>query len=234
MSEDGFHEIQLNGKQLIFLFMAAAVVAVVVFLSGVMVGRGVRVEKAAAALSDTAPDSSAPVAAATGGAAAPAAAGTPGASGAATPPATPPPPVHDELSYYDRLEKPAAAVAEKTPEPTPPPAQTAPAPAAEPAKPAPEPAKSTQKPEPAAASAPQAGSTGYSVQVIAMRERSSSEAIAKRLVGKGYNAYVLDPAPGSRSTLYRVRVGPYKTRREAEDARARLEKEERFKPSITR
>ncbi len=148
MSEDGFHEIQLNGKQLIFLFMAAAVVAVVVFLSGVMVGRGVRVEKAAAALSDTASDSAALVAAATGGAVAPAAAGTPGASGAAAPPATPPPPVHDELSYYDRLEKPAAAVAEKTPEPTPPPAQTAPVPVAEPAKPAPEPAKTAQKPEP--------------------------------------------------------------------------------------
>lgn len=226
MSEDGFHEIQLNGKQLIFLFMAAAVVAVVVFLSGVMVGRGVRVEKAAVALGDIPPDTAAPAATAPGGAAAPA---------SATPPATPPPPVHDELSYYDRLEKPAAGAAEKSPEPAPPPpAQAAPAPVAESSKPAPAPAKAVQKPEPAAASAPQAGSTGYSVQVIAMRERSSSETIAKRLAGKGYNAYVLDPAPGSRSTLYRVRVGPYKTRREAEDAKARLEKEERFKPSITR
>jgi hypothetical protein len=41
MSDDGFHEIQLNGKQLVFLFMAATVVAVVIFLCGVMVGRGV-------------------------------------------------------------------------------------------------------------------------------------------------------------------------------------------------
>ena len=41
-TEDGFHEIQLNGKQLIFLFMAATVVSVVIFLCGVMVGRGVR------------------------------------------------------------------------------------------------------------------------------------------------------------------------------------------------
>lgn len=234
MSEDGFHEIQLNGKQLIFLFMAAAVVAVVVFLSGVMVGRGVRVEKAAAALSDIAPDAAAPAAAATGGAAAPATSGAPGAT-AAAPPATPPPPVHDELSYYDRLEKPAAAAPGKPPEPAPPaPEQAAEAPVAGSSQPAPEPAKTAQKPEPASASAPPAGSAGYSVQVIAMRERSSSEAIAKRLAGKGYSAYVLDPTPGSRSTLYRVRVGPYKTRREAEDAKARLEKEERFKPSITR
>src|SRR6187401_605355 len=42
MSDEGFHEIQLNGKQLIFLFMAATVVSVVIFLCGVMVGRGVR------------------------------------------------------------------------------------------------------------------------------------------------------------------------------------------------
>ncbi len=41
MQDDAFHEIQLNGKQLVFLFMAATVVAVVVFLCGVMVGRGV-------------------------------------------------------------------------------------------------------------------------------------------------------------------------------------------------
>ena len=41
MRDAGFHEIQLNGKQLVFLFMAATVVAVVIFLCGVMVGRGV-------------------------------------------------------------------------------------------------------------------------------------------------------------------------------------------------
>src|SRR5438552_8002114 len=44
--DDGFHEIQLNGKQLVFLFMAATVVSVVIFLCGVLVGRGVRAERA--------------------------------------------------------------------------------------------------------------------------------------------------------------------------------------------
>ena len=43
--DDGFHEIQLNGKQLVFLFMAVTVVSVVIFLSGVLVGRGVRLDK---------------------------------------------------------------------------------------------------------------------------------------------------------------------------------------------
>src|SRR5919109_5583910 len=47
MAHEAFHEIQLNGKQLVFLFMAATVVAVVIFLCGVMVGRGVRPQRTA-------------------------------------------------------------------------------------------------------------------------------------------------------------------------------------------
>ena len=42
MPDQEVHEIQLNGKQLVFMFMAATVVSVVIFLCGVMVGRGVR------------------------------------------------------------------------------------------------------------------------------------------------------------------------------------------------
>src|SRR5882724_13185024 len=45
MADEGLHEIQLNGKQLVFLFMASTVVAVVIFLCGVMVGRGVRTQR---------------------------------------------------------------------------------------------------------------------------------------------------------------------------------------------
>jgi len=48
IQDDGFREIQLNGKQLVFLFMAATVVSVVIFLCGVLVGRGVRVERSEA------------------------------------------------------------------------------------------------------------------------------------------------------------------------------------------
>ncbi len=42
MADESFREIQLSGKQLIALFMAAAVVLIATFLSGVLVGRGVR------------------------------------------------------------------------------------------------------------------------------------------------------------------------------------------------
>ena len=47
MSDEQFHEFHLDGKQMVFLFMASTVVAVVIFLCGVMVGRGVREIRAA-------------------------------------------------------------------------------------------------------------------------------------------------------------------------------------------
>src|SRR4030095_9974773 len=47
MSEQ-VREIQLNGKQLVCMFMTATVAAVVIFLCGVMVGRGVNTTRASA------------------------------------------------------------------------------------------------------------------------------------------------------------------------------------------
>src|SRR5207245_7860274 len=95
--DDGFHEIQLNGKQLVFLFMAATVVSVVIFLCGVLVGRGVRVERGAAqeaALAASAGETTPQVTAAP----APAPAGS-------DPTAAAPPPAVDDLTYFNRLEK---------------------------------------------------------------------------------------------------------------------------------
>ena len=46
LADDGFHEIQLSGKQLVFGFMVTTIVAVAIFLCGVQVGRGVRSDRA--------------------------------------------------------------------------------------------------------------------------------------------------------------------------------------------
>ncbi len=87
-ADDGFHEIQLSGKQLVFLFMATTVVSVVIFLCGVLVGRGVRGDTVRA---DATP---------------------PAASGATPTPATtkaddpPPAPVDSPLTYQKRLDSP--------------------------------------------------------------------------------------------------------------------------------
>ena len=97
----------------------------------------------------------------------------------------------------------------------------------------------TLKPEPAKAAVPATPSAvepagaGFAIQVAALKEASEADAIVKKLAGKGYPAYVVTPQKGAPS-MYRVRVGKYKERREADTVAARLQKEEQFKPWIVR
>jgi cell division septation protein DedD len=222
--DDGFHEIQLNGKQLVFLFMAATVVSVVIFLCGVLVGRGVR---AGQVLADEGLD--VPIVdqtTATAGA----------ATVAADPRDTPPPTRVDDLKYFERLEK-ADPAAEDLKQPAPPPAapppvSTVPVTARPTPKPAPPPATPAPVPaaRPAAASGP-AGKAGYVVQLAALNSQGEAETMAKRLTARGYQAYVQAPADGGPS-IFRVRVGSYSTRSEAEIVAAKLEKEGQFKPWV--
>jgi DedD protein len=255
--DDGFHEIQLNGKQLVFLFMAATVVSVVIFLCGVLVGRGVRAERGA-------PDSAAlvdvPIVDQT--------TATAGAPAGSDPRNAPPPAAVDDLSYFNRLEKPETgqddlkqsspkapapdmrqtARAAETPPVAVPPASTKPPspkppstkpPSAKPAStPTPAPVPVTAPPaapQPAAArlaSSPAAGGKpSFAVQLAALNSRSEADAMVRRLSAKGYEAYVQDPAAGGPS-IFRVRVGNYPTRGEAETVAAKLEKEGQFKPWV--
>jgi cell division septation protein DedD len=240
-SDDGFHEIQLSGKQLVFLFMATTVVSVVIFLCGVLVGRGVRADHPS-----TADESSA---------AAPAPTDT--VADTAVPATEPPnPPVESPpLNYKERLEsskplaetlKPQAdrppATREPTPEPAPqprveaPPVQTPPAPAQ-----AEQPKTVAETPKAAPAATPGAPSKrggtsrdSWVVQIVALRERQAASSIVKRLAGKGYPAFVVEPAAGAPAPVFKVQVGRYADRDEAEQVKRRLEKEEQFKPWISR
>lgn len=202
--DDGFHEIQLNGKQLVFLFMAGTVVAVVIFLLGVFVGRGVRAQVpetdpliAAEQTQAPAPEAP-PVAAATG-------------SGA---PAT----ASEDLSYPTRLagEAPKETLSRPEPAVAPPSAPPVARASAE---------RVTVPTEPSG--------DGFAIQVAALAKREEAEGIVRRLAGKGYAAYLIPPAAGA-PPVYRVRVGKFKDRREAESVSARLQKEEQFKPWIVR
>jgi DedD protein len=228
-SDDGFHEIQLNGKQLVFLFMAVTVVSVVIFLCGVLVGRGVRPELAdASALQAAEP-------------AIDAASALPQGSG--NRPAT----AVEKLTYPDRLagaQPPSEALSPSAAAPNKP-APPAAAGPADPAKsagagtPASPPPSSPDAQPPGSSAAPAAAlplepaGPGFAIQVTALRERSEAENLVRRLSGKGYSAYVVPPAAGT-PAVYRVRVGKFKERREAESTAARLQKEEQFKPWIVR
>ncbi len=219
--DDGFHEIQLNGKQLVFLFMAATVVSVVIFLCGVLVGRGVRAERSVADETSSSPVADVP---------APPPAPAPAGSDPTA--AAPPAPAADDLTYFDRLGSQKAPAEQLKPpasdkndrdkgdkKPVERQDKKAASPPPAPAVPAAQPAEPTGQ--------------GYAVQIAALNVRTEAEAIAKRLTTKGYSAYVLAPPRGT-PVVYRVRVGKFPTRREAESIATRLKKEEQFNPWITR
>jgi cell division septation protein DedD len=224
VQDDGFHEIQLNGKQLVFLFMAATVVSVVIFLCGVLVGRGVRSVRGGVAevtplstVAETNPQQAAPVRAP-----------TPAGS---DPTRAAPPPAVDDLTYFNRLETSSAAKEQLKPAPD----VAATRPAAPAQAPPVSPKEITRSPDgPAAESAPpEPAGPGFAVQIAALNVRDEADAIAKRLSSKGYAAYVLSPTDGT-PAVYRVRIGKFPTRHEAETVAAKLQKEEQFKPWVTR
>jgi cell division septation protein DedD len=244
VSDEGFREIQLNGKQLIFMFMAVTVVLVVTFLFGVLVGRDVRQGPATAeiAAGDVAPDPGL----------APAADNTPApAPGASSSASAPEAPQTEELSYADRLLRegapeenlkaaPPEAAAPVVQEPVAPPtpsatARQAPAPS-DTERQAPAPATSAKQPAPTnTASAPVAGAQasdpsgpGFAVQVAAYPDRRDAEKLVKQLATKGYPAFVMDPVQGAPTKLFRVRVGKYPNRAVAEGVQAQLAKAEQF------
>jgi cell division septation protein DedD len=225
--DEGFHEIQLSGKQLVFLFMATTIVAVVIFLCGVQVGRGVRTDRSET--TDSVAAAATPAATAIPPSTV-AAAGSP----AAEPPA-PAPEADDDLSYAKRLQSDSTPKEQLKPRNEPAPA-TAPAAGAlvktTPPPSAPAASLAASAPVSPVASAPFVSRSGaWVIQVHALKDRSAAAAIAHRLTGKGYPAFVLDPSTGA-PAIFRVQVGRYNDRREAEQVARRLEKEEQFKPWV--
>ncbi len=206
-TEDGFHEIQLSGKQLVFLFIVTTSVVVGVFLFGVLVGRGAREPRANDAVSSaSAPPEASPMA-------------------DSAPPAGDPPPV--------ALEEDAQPVPPSISEGSgPPPATPAAPPESAGNAPAPAPVPS---PKDRASDVPESGTPGiWLVQVIATREQADAASLAKRLEAKGYPAFLVSPSPGARQPFYKVQVGRYKDRSEAEQVSQRIKKEEKFQSWILR
>jgi cell division protein FtsN len=138
---------------------------------------------------------------------------------AAVPVATPAAPIPKPAAKTTTAPPPQKAAAA-------PPKTAAPSSAQKPA------AASAAKPAEVAAGADPAGS-GFVVKIVAYRDKAQSEALAARLVRKGYTAYVVT-VTGKGAPLYSVRVGKFKARTDADAAKRRLEKEEQFKPLITR
>ena len=216
MSEEQFHEFHLDGKQMVFLFMASTVVAVVIFLCGVMVGRGVRENQVGTPLQTSASGSDP-----TGSDVAPP---PPAADLLTTPPEELAEAVAEDITYPKWLESTSAKPeALRNPEPR---RETPAPPAPEPPQPAAEPARSAPAAEPAAATDTRR-SGRLVVQVMSVTERAQAEAAARSLASKGYPSFVAPTTAGR--PHFRVRVGPYATHKEAAEVAARLEKQEKFR-----
>ena len=233
MPDHEVHEIQLNGKQLVFMFMAATVVAVVIFLSGVMVGRGVRLPEAdvLAAGADPVVDPIAPL-------------DTPSPRVDLAP--EPGPVAQENLTYDQHLGatvapaeplKPAERRSAVPPREAEKPAAATVVAPGEKKGPVQAPAeKPAAKPEPVTASKnfAEPPGNGWAAQVQTFGSVSDAEALAGRLKAKGYRTFVALNASGPPSARYRVRIGKYPTRSEAVAVGQKLQREERFEPWVTR
>jgi DedD protein len=242
MTDQEYREIQLSGKQIVFLFMSLVVVAVVIFLLGVSVGRGVRSPGAAEAAQGTAP--------------------TDTVATVGTPPPTQTSP--GDLKYHSMLQGQPGQAGGSTatpppagPPPSNPPAQTDPVPTEPQTPPTPPPGPATTSGRTAGAgpAQPAAGTSGrgvtppppspapaptppkpggWMVQVGAFRSRENAESLVAQLKRKGHAATIVRNAAVPNAP-HIVRVGPFADRAEADRAAAVLAKEQGVgKPSVTR
>ena len=218
MSDQGFHEVQLSGKQLVFLFMSAVVLMVVVFLLGVNVGRGVR-----GAVGDTDVSAQADADESV----------TPDAAAESAPAGAKP--AQPELSYHDMLlaATPAAdkgAGADKTPPAeAPPPVSEEPPPAP---RTSPTPTPTPTPAPPAATAAPKAAGRGdWFLQTGAYSTKAVADGQVAKLKQLNVPAFVLPPESGG--TSFRVRIGPYADRAEADKVKSRIARQG-FPSLITR
>lgn len=219
-ADDAFHEIQLSGKQLVFLFMATTVVSVVIFLCGVLVGRSVQADggigggPVMGVAADTALESQ-PLP-------------------TEAPATEPPTPAAEELlTYPDRLSSKTVSEKLTQKDEAPPKSESPRAPAAEDvSKPSATPRSAERPVTSPDAQGPRSGT--WIVQVVSLRDRAAAAQIVQRLKNKGYPAFLVSPTGGGPTQLYKVQVGRYADRAEAQQIQARLKREEQFEPWIVR
>ena len=225
-----------TAKQIVFLFMAATVVAVVVFLCGGLVGRGVPLGGGGTTSSGSSGSASLDLPTAT--LSSPSSEPSAAAGESAT------------LSYYRRLDGSPSEPETLGPGNVDP--DTGNENTAFDSPESSESASSTvvengendevrvtvvdEAPPPAApaSSSPSVVTEGFSVQVMALGSLAAAQDVVTRLSDKGFPARVVLPPADAPIALFRMQVGPYADRSEAQRIRRRLEAEEQFEAFVTR
>ncbi len=236
MAREGSSDTAPSAKQVVFLLMAGTVVAVVVFVGGVLVGQGARGGSGA----DTEPpfnEVSVELP--------PAGMGSPGSrtsqrsAGALE---------SSRLTYFERLmgTEPSSEILRTPMETselqTPPDLELPRNETDEPVVSSGDPTEFSPRAIPESAQTaeflePDSRLTvpqSFEVQVGALRSEQPAQEIAKQLRAKNYPAMVVLPDSDAPIPWFRVRVGPYPDRAEAERVRQRLATEEQFAAFVTR
>jgi DedD protein len=203
----------LSAHHLILLFLAGVAVCGVFFSLGFLVGFNERLSRSAPATERvTAPATIPPTV------------NPPAESAKATPQEA----VGERTPANPAPDTGAAPTAGPGENPTPPQARTA---AATPAAPR-HAAASSATQQPASAAALGEVGEGVTLQVAALRSKQDAEALVNILKGRGYPVFLVTPEYAhANDNLFRVQVGPFKTRDDAEKVRAKLSREG-FKPFI--
>jgi DedD protein len=83
-------------------------------------------------------------------------------------------------------------------------------------------------PAPARSAAPAGHDGEFTVQVISYDSPEGAESFAAALRTRGHRAFVVSAAVEGRGTMWRVRVGPFTTMREAQAYRREFERTEQM------
>ena len=199
------YEFQLDNKQLVLLFAGMIVILILAFILGTLFGRNLYSAKTAEAPATvaTAPGPPGPA---------------PSPGGAAAEEGTAAAPVSPEEKEKQALVK--ELEAQKLP--SPPPGAAPPAPGKTVAAAPVGPATKTAKPEPALkpepSPQPSSHAGPYCIQVASNQNPGEADALKAKLADKKFEAYVVKAEIPGKGTFYRVRVGHYKDRAQADKA----------------
>ncbi len=223
-------EVSLEARQVFFLFFGGAVVVCLVFVLGVMVGKRLesreRVARKAATSAQVDPL---------------AALDELGADeqGEDKP---------DDLAFATALVKPAkapageAAAPSAAPAPAPPAAakKEAPAekPAEKPADKAEKPAEKADKDRPADKDSKKDGQSSkkskFALQISSFQERAEADALLARLSAAGYKPYIVTSNVPDKGIFFRVRIGEFGSKSDAQDAKSEFEKKQHLLAYVTK
>jgi len=198
-------ELTLDGRQVFFLFFGGAVVACLLFVSGILVGK--RME--ARALAMTPPHEADPL--------------------AALDQLGDVDPADEALTYHKTLSGKQPRVEPPSPAPKPAAESSRPSPSPDGARKGERPA-----PAVAAPAAPRPAGDRYTLQLSAFADKSDADEFMRKVQALGYKPFVVASEVPGRGMFYRVRVGDYGSRQAAADAKGDIEKKQHLAAYVAR